>query len=143
MNSWPDGTSESAQASLDEALSCALDLARTHTDHGRSFTPFAVVIDAQGALAPVAVQSETGETDAGEAYGALCKALAANRENLRTVALVTDCRFPTAGHDAIQVNLEHHEGVAVTAMVPYHRRRLARKPLYDDTAFQPTAKRIW
>ena len=59
----------------------------------------------------------------------------------RAVALVADVRFGDS--DAIRVELEHLEGLAISVLVPYKRKRFGRGTDYSPMAVSLGPHNIW
>jgi class 3 adenylate cyclase len=61
--------------------------------------------------------------------------------NLRAAALVADVRAGTS--DAVRVELEHRDGQAIRALLPYKRKRLRRGIDYGELVAAPGGQRFW
>ena len=143
MTSWPDTVSQHAQDDLDGLLGSALGFAQQQLDEHGEFYPYAVVVDASGMQRMAAVDAGIDQPGPSGLIGALIAALAEERDQLRGAAIVADVRVRELGSDAIRVNLEHSENVALTILLPYRPRRFGRGIAYGDLQAGPAAAFLW
>jgi hypothetical protein len=68
--------------------------------------------------------------------------LTARRSDYRCVALATDVHIADAGTDAIRVEMEHAEGVAIMVLLPYERKR-RRGVDYGELSAEPGAFHVF
>jgi hypothetical protein len=144
MASWRENASPQAQQALDELLNVALGFAQQElTSHGEFF-PYAVVMRADGQTELVAPRPEAADDQPASAdMIAACRTtLAKRRDHLRAAALVADVRLPDGG-DAVQVELEHTEGVALTVQLPYSKKRFTRDIDYGQLRAAAGARQVW
>lgn len=125
MTSWRDGLSPAAQADLDRLLDSALGIARANLAKASEFEPFALVADGDGRLLGTDWDtSALGKHP--EVEDVLTAALVQLRHIGRTsraTALVVNTQLAKDRSDAVEVRLEHREGVAVVVLLPYKRAR--------------------
>src|SRR5436853_7910611 len=71
--------------------------------------------------------------------------LAAQSATLRAVAVVADVllRSETAPIDAIRVDIEHREGVAIAVIIPYEKRGPGEKPQLGEPHAAFGERRLW
>ncbi len=119
MRSWRDRASPQAQADLDHLVGPALDFARQQLARYGTFYPYAVAIDADSQQQVYAADPGTPDPDPDELMSTLRGHLIAQRGELRAAAIASDVRVPELGSDAIRVDLEHREGVALSVVLPY------------------------
>jgi hypothetical protein len=62
---------------------------------------------------------------------------------IRAAAVVLNVSLPEPRADAIEVDLEHVEGVAVAVTMPYTRQRFLRRMRYGTMSAQRRSRRIW
>lgn len=68
--------------------------------------------------------------------------LAERRDQLRAAAVVADIRLPDGG-DAVQVELEHTEGPALTVVLPYSKKRFGRDIDYGQLRAAAGNRHVW
>lgn len=73
---------------------------------------------------------------------ALYEALTARTTDSRAVAVVTDVRIPEIS-DAIRVEVEHREGIALAVLLPYTAKRLRRGHEFQDMRVEAAQRRLW
>ncbi len=73
---------------------------------------------------------------------ALNEGLAARAAQNRACAVVADVRLPD-GADAIRVELEHREGVAMAILLPYSTRQPGQRREYGPLSAAASDPRIW
>lgn len=121
MSSWRDGASPQAQSDLDGLLAAVLPLAeQTLGKHGELF-PYAATVDNEGHEALVSADPSADEDlpSSHDVLALLYEAAQNSAEALRAVSFVAAVRV--ADTDAIRVELEHAEGIAMTVVIPYVR----------------------
>jgi hypothetical protein len=109
------------------------------------------MLERQGAFYPYAVKlTEAGDTEmvtvpAGseDALQTLVGGLAAQRASLRVGAVVAAMHLESIDSDAVRVDIEHREGVALTLVLPYTRKKLRKKIEWGDTQSMLVEPRIW
>lgn len=60
---------------------------------------------------------------------------------MRAAAFVAEVRLSSS--DAVRVELEHQEGVALVVLVPYVRRRFKRSPSFGQMSVSRGEAKIW
>lgn len=123
MTSWREAVSEQAQNDLDDLLGTALDFAQQELGKHGGFYPYAVVVDGSGSQRLVAADTDADQPGSGDLVAGLARTLHEQHHVLRASAIVSDVRVSELGTDVVRVDLEHAEGVALTALMPYRRRR--------------------
>lgn len=140
---WRDAVSEEAQADLDELVGAAVDFALRQINADGGFLPFALAVGVAGDKQVIQPNyAEGAELDAAQQVSAQWDALGEVRHGLRAVAVAVDVRLPEAGGDAIEISVEHREGIAIGMLFPY-----AQTPTGDYDAESPSAysesRRVW
>lgn len=109
-----------AQNDLDVLLNSVLPFAeQTLAKYGELF-PFGAGVDVGGQVAMLAADSGLGEHPASnQVLDALYEGARAEAASHRAVAFVADVR--ANGSDAVRIELEHREGVALVLLIPYSR----------------------
>lgn len=122
MTSWRSDTSTSAQDDLDGLLNAVLEFADSQLQQG-GFFPFAAGVDVGGDIEVIAVDPETlgSDNDADEIKQTCREAVGVRGSALRVAALVCDITLAEDSSSAVQVQLQHREGRALTVAMPYDR----------------------
>lgn len=143
MSSWRETTSQQAQDDLDRLLGAILPFAEGKLRDEGGFHPFGVMIDDKGE--PVIVSSDPKlnlEPKADEILAALVHEAKESADKSRAVAFVTDVFAD--GANAIKIDLEHREGVAVMVLRAYEMQEgEGSEPSFGElTAFEDSPQ-IW
>lgn len=108
--------------------------------HGE-FYPYAVVLDLTGQPSMQAGDPRLGDKPSSdEVLATLVDDLRRRRHALRAVALVSDVRLEHS--DAIRVETEHVEGIALMALLPYSKTR-RRDVEYGELFAVEGTRRVW
>jgi hypothetical protein len=125
-------------------LNEALPFAQQTLDRRGAFYPYALKLTAEGETGMVAADPGQGEyPQSTDVLSMLYSGLESQRETLRAVAVVADVRIGTPPSDAIRVDIEHREGVALAVFLPYAKKRLGRGVTYGDIRAAAGERRIW
>jgi hypothetical protein len=145
MTSWRDHASLLAQNDLDGLLDPALGFAQEQLAEHGEFFPYAVIVGVDGQTEMVAARPDPANDQPASAdLITACRAtLTERRDQLRAAAVVADIRMPEGGGDAIRVELEHAEGVALTVLLPYARKRFGKAIDYGQLSAGASARHIW
>jgi hypothetical protein len=145
MTSWRDGVSPAALADLDTMVSAAFRIAQQHLAESSEFAPFALVTSADGRLLAVdldtsALGKHPEADEIAEATRAQLRTLAGS---VRGTSLTLNTRLSRERTDAIEVRLEHREGVALLVLLPYKRPKFGGRVEYGaPKTFVGTAE-VW
>jgi len=133
MASWRDSASAQAQNDLGGLLEPALGFAQQQLAQRGEFFPYAVVVRTDGQTEMVSGRPDAGnDRPASIDVIAACRTtLAERRDRLRAAAIVADVRLPGGGN-ALQAELEHTEGPALTVQLPYTKKRFGRSIEYGQ-----------
>ena len=140
--SWRDHASQAAQGDLDALLDIAFGFAEQELRARGAFFPYAAAIDADGQPRMIAVMPMEGE-ESTDLIDACLKALISQKDSIRAGAIVADVRLPERGTDAARAELEHVEGHAMTAFLPYTKKRFSKGIEFADVTAEPAPARIW
>jgi hypothetical protein len=145
MHSWRDALSAAAQADVDRLLDNGLRLAQQHLVAASEFDPFAIIVAVDGRLLAVDLDtSELGKHPDAEAISLAARAqLRHLAPSARCTALVTNTRLSRERTDAIEVRLEHREGVGLIVLLPYKRPKFGGTTQYGEPAAYPGAREVW
>jgi hypothetical protein len=143
MPSWRDSATPRAQQDLDGLLEPALSFAQQQLAQHGEFFPYAVVVRNDGQTEMVAARAHvTDDRPASAEVIEACRTtLAERRDQLRAAAIVADVRL--ADSDAIQVELEHTEGPALTVLLAYSKKRLGRRIDYGQLRAAAGTRHVW
>jgi hypothetical protein len=142
MTSWRDSVSIEAQGDLDGLLSAALSAAQEAIASRGEFYPFAVSLSAEGDQVLNMTSDQVGEhPESSDVVSALVAGLQAERARLRAAAIAADVMLESG--DAVRVQIEHREGVAIAAFLPYQRKRFGRAVTYGELSAAADVRRIW
>lgn len=114
---WRATTSQAAQTDLDDLLKDSIQVAVQGLAH-QDLAPFMLVIARSGERALRSLAARMPDHDVDSAVNALQGD--SDGDDLRARATVLDVTVTQpAAFDAINVRLEHREGVAIDVLVPY------------------------
>lgn len=141
--SWRDTASREAQEDLDGLLNATLPFAEGMLkDHGE-FYPFAARVTAEGTVTMVAGFSDGADRPLStDVIELLYEGLAGLASQSRAVAVALDVRMPSTG-DAIRVEMEHRDGIAIALLLPHRTKRFGRAPEFGDLEAAVAAPRVW
>lgn len=143
MSSWRESASPQAQKDLDGLINAVLPLAeQTLGKHGELF-PYAATVDNEGSEALVSADPPADQQlpSSHDVLALLYEAAQNSAGALRAVAFVAAVRVTDT--DAIRIELEHADGIAMAVIVPYIRD--AEKETVALGQFRATAgfARVW
>ena len=145
MSSWREIASIEAQDDLDGLLDAMLGFGQQQLAKYGEFFPFAAAVSRDGDVELIAAPSNPRDNDplSADVLDACVTALKSKRGAIRAGATASDVqlRSPIEG-DAIQVDLEHAEGHALTVVLPYRKKRLGEID-YDTIRAHAGKHRIW
>lgn len=142
MTSWRDTASASAQEDLDGLLNLVLPFAGDLIAKNGQFYPFGGSVSDNGEASLTAADPDLGEHPQPEqVLAGLYDGARASAADVRAAAFVVDVLVD--GSDALRVELEHRDGVALVVLVPYTPLGLKRFPRFGDMSVGPGEPRIW
>ena len=109
--------------------------------HGEFF-PYAVAMGQNGEIAMVAGYTGTEQPPSADVLAVLYEGLRAKAHENRGAAVVTDVRLKGEGTDAIEVEVEHREGIALKVFLPY-KKGLGGQPETGQMRAEAGEPRIW
>jgi hypothetical protein len=143
MTSWGDSASYQAQTDLDEILDAAGDYAMRRITLAGSFLPFALAMSVDGHIQLVQTNDPGLQvSEVSEPLDMLWEDLAELQNSSRAVAVAANVTLPEERRDAIQVTVEHQEGIAIGLVARYTigANRIAH--LETPSAYEESP-RIW
>lgn len=142
MTSWRDTASASAQADLDGLLNLVLPLAQKLLGKKGQFYPFGASVSADGEASLAASGAGLDEhPQPDRVLAAVYDGARATAGENRAAAFVSDVLIE--GSDAVQVELEHRDGIALVVLVPYQPATANRVPSFRDMSVAPGVPRVW
>jgi hypothetical protein len=143
--SWRDSVSQGGQDDLDRLLQESLPIAQRLLEKNGEFFPFAVSLANSGDTRIVAAYEGSEHPPSTELLNMLYEGLGGQSSQLRGAAVVSDVRIEGPDGDAIRVEVEHREGVAIAVLLPYtiQEKLLAKQVVYGDMRAAGAERRIW
>lgn len=145
MHSWRDTLSAASQADVDRLLDTGIRLAQQHLVAASEFDPFAIIIATDDRV--LAVDLDTGELGKHPEVEAISRAARAQLRHLapsaRCTVLVANTRLNRERTDAIEVRLEHRDGVAILVLLPYKRPRFGGTTQYGEATAYAGVREVW
>ncbi len=145
MTSWREALSDGARADVDRLVDAGLAVAKSKLQTLAVFPPVPIFVDEHGGIMQVAQdlaalgKRPTIESMADDAILQLGKV----REYARGVALVTSTHLAKERSDAVEVWVEHVEGIAVSVLLPYQRPTLGGVITFGQLRAFAADRRIW
>jgi hypothetical protein len=143
VTSWRDTASAECQSDLDALLNAALPFAQQMLAKHGEFFPYGVAMTRDGQIAMIAGYTGTEKPPSSEVLAVLYEGLRTKAEENRAAAVVADVRLRDEGTDAIQVEVEHHEGIALKLFLPYRKKRFGGKLETGEMRGEAGERRIW
>lgn len=142
MTSWRDSTSQQTQDDLDELLGIVLPFAQDRLAAHGEFFPFGAARGIDGEDRLLAADPALGQHPASQVVlDTLLAGAKSDADNIRALARVADVM--ANGSDAIRVELEHRDRVALTVLLPYKRNRFTKRVTYRGLSAQEGNLRVW
>ncbi|PPF18358.1 hypothetical protein C5B95_12215 [Rathayibacter sp. AY1A7] len=144
MMMWRETASAEAQEDLDGLLDLTMTRAVEALGKRGELGPFSASIDTDGrsVLSTVEPAPGQGNNSSQADLDELRRASRENRQSLRAVAYVSVVTISGSG-DAIRVESEHREGIALVVLVPYTRLRLRKQLKLGEMRLQAGVADIW
>jgi hypothetical protein len=145
MINWRDGASDEVQDDFDRLAEVTIAAARNFLDQGGDFIPFPMVIKVDGELALIGLEQPVTPSvpDPEHVLAGIVTLFRERRGPIRALAIGADVQVPEEATDAIEVRLEHRDGIAVTVLVPYQIDSLDDTYIYDEPRVQDGDRQIW
>lgn len=139
---WREHASAAAQADLDALLTASLPAAEQQLAANGKFFPYAVGVGLDGAIAQRAsYSSDRKRPRATEILEWLYEDARRDADRLRAVAFVAD--VVSSGRDAIGIQLQHREHIAIGILVPYLRSRYHKQVSLGQVRATSGVPRVW
>jgi hypothetical protein len=124
-------------------LNAALPFAQQMLAKQGEFFPYGVAMSRDGQIAMIAGYTGTEKPPSTEVLAVLYEGLRTKAEENRAAAVVSDVRLRGEGTDAIQVEVEHREGIALKVFLPYRKKRLGGGLATGEMRGEAGERRIW
>jgi len=142
MTSWRDTASASAQEDLDGLLNVVLPLAQELLGKNGQFYPFGASVSATGEASLTAADPGLVERQKpDQVLAGLYEGARASAADNRAAAFVVDVLVN--GSDAVRVELEHRDGIALVVLVPYEPSTHKRVPKFEQMSASPGEPQVW
>jgi hypothetical protein len=142
MASWRDLVSARAQGDLDGLLDAVLPFAVQSLERYGEMYPYGASISADGELRMEAAAGSDERPATSELLSTLYAAARSSSRTNRAVAFVADVTVGGGG-DAVRVELEHAEGLALVVVAPYSRDRSTGAVTLGQMSAARGETRIW
>jgi hypothetical protein len=122
-------------------MPCARELLAKYGE----FYPYAVELAGNGESRMVAASDGSEHPASTDLLTMLYEGLRSRAGELRGAAVVSDVRIKDPAGDAIRVEVEHREGMAMAVLLPYRvqKKLLGRDVAYGDMLGESAERRIW
>jgi hypothetical protein len=142
MTTWRESASQSAQDDLDGLLNLVLPHAEELLRRRNEFFPFGATVSIDGETSLTGADPGVGRRPPPDkVLASLYLGVLEDAASLRAAAFVADVRV--GGSDAVQVELEHREGVALVVLLPYTPSRSNRPVKLGSMSAVAGEPRVW
>jgi hypothetical protein len=128
---------------MDTLLNAALPFAQRQLAKVGEFFPYGVTMTRDGQTAMVAGYTGTERPPSTEVLDIIYEGLRSKADDNRGAAVVTDVRLRGEETDAIQVEVEHRDGIALKIFLPYRKKRLGGGIETGEMRAEAGERRIW
>lgn len=142
MATWRDGASATAQQDLDGLFNQAALLAQTLLMRNREFYPFGAAVNAKGAIALSTPLPDGEHPTANDVMDGIGAEFAAQKKSLRATAIVAMASVG-GGEEAVRVELEHVDGIALMVALPYTRDPKTNAVTYGAMLAREGERHVW
>jgi hypothetical protein len=128
---------------MDALLNAALPFAKQQLTKRGEFFPYGVAMARDGQIGLVAGYTGTERPPSTEVLDILYEGLRSKAEENRGAAVVADVRLRGEDTDAIQVEVEHRDGIALKIFLPYRKKRFGGGLETGQMRAEGGERRIW
>ena len=120
-------------------------MARQFLAKNGEFYPYAVSMANDGRTHMVAAYAGSEHPASTDLLAMLYVGLRRQGADVRGAAVVSDVRIKDPDSDAVRVEVEHREGVAMAVLLPYRvqKKLIGREVAYGELRAIPAERRIW
>lgn len=136
---------DAARSHLDGLLAAALRTAKGHLAEAASFEPFVLVVSADGRMLAAEIDRSQLEKhpESEEVAAAATAQLVGLAASVRATALTLNTRLSKERSDAIEVRLEHRDGVSLLVLQQYKRPKFGGRIEYGELRTFRGAHEVW
>jgi hypothetical protein len=140
-----DALGDAARSDLDALLAAALRMARRELEQSATFEPFVLVTSNDGRMLAAEIdRSELEKHPESEEIAVAATAqLVGLASSVRATALTLNARLAKERSDAIEVRLEHADGVSLLVLLPYRRPKFGGRIEYGEPATFRGGHDVW
>ena len=140
-----DALGEAARADLDALLNAALRIAKGNLAQAAEFDPFVLVTALDGRLLAADIDRSQleGHPESAELVTTATAQLAGLAGSVRATALTLNARLAKERSDAIEVRLDHVDGVSLVVLLPYRRPKFGGRTEYGDATTFRGEHEVW
>jgi hypothetical protein len=128
---------------MDALLNASLPFAKQQLAKHGEFFPYGVAMGRDGQIRMVAGYTGTERPPSTEVLDILYEGLRSKADEDRGAAVVADVRLRGEETDAIQVEVEHREGLALKVFLPYRKKRFGGGLETGQMRAEAGERRIW
>jgi len=128
---------------MDTLLNAALPFAQQQLAEHGEFFPYGVAMKRDGRTGMVAGYAGTERPPSTEVLDVIYEGLRSKADENRGAAVVADVRLRGEETDAIQVEVEHRDGIALKIFLPYRKRRFGGGIETGEMRTEAGERRIW
>ncbi|MDR2957235.1 MAG: hypothetical protein LBU61_03505 [Coriobacteriales bacterium] len=144
MNSWRDSVSQAAQDDLDNLYAASLHMACELLEKNQEFYPFAFALSVDDEMTPIAVHLGSEFPDSNSVIANLKVVQKSRKHSDKASALTSDVFINQRKSSAIDILMEHREGIALEVIVPYSIHGVIKKKVKLGTIITtPADLLIW
>ncbi len=140
-----DALGDAARSDLDGLLTAALRIAQQHLAEAAEFEPFVLVVGADGRMLAAEIDRSQLEKhpESEEVVEAATAQLVGLAASVRATALTLNTRLSKERSDAVEVRLEHRDGVSLLVLLPYRRPKFGGRTEYGEVRTFRGAHEVW
>ena len=146
MTSWREGLSEQAQRDLEELTDSLLDFAAEQLNKRGEFFAFGASVSGDSdEVQTFMLAARNDHPDARQYLAETWEGLREEHDGLRAVGVASDVRIQGGG-DAVRVEFESAEGVALEIVTPYRMvrsRGLKKTVAFSESSVSDGIPRLW
>jgi hypothetical protein len=128
---------------MDALLNAAIPFAQQQLAKHGEFFPYGVAMTRDGQTGMVAGYTGTERPPSTEVLDIIYEGLRSKADENRAAAVVADVRLKGEEADAIQVEVEHRDGIALKIFLPYRKKRFGGGIETGEMRAEAGERRIW
>jgi hypothetical protein len=143
MAGWRDSASQLSQDDLDDLADRAMTMSRLSLEKRGGFHPFALTVSSDGQAGVVMLGEADPSGNATSEAARLLSGLIRDRTTLRAVSIIIDTRLRDEGTDAVDVFLEHEQGISFRIQAPYTKRLFRKQIEFGSLRLSAAGPDVW